>query len=120
MICDMLNDMDISYGRISGKVPIKQTEKIIQLFQNENQPCVIVGQVKTLSAGIKLSRSKRVLFYTPDFSFQVIEQAKERIVDSSQKNNVAYIYLVVKNTIEERIIRLLTKLKKQSNYILDE
>ena len=119
MICDMLNDMRISHERISGKVNLKNRERIIHEFQNKDDPSVIIGQVKTLSAGIKLSRSSRVLFYSPDFSYQTIEQAKERIVDTTQKRDVDYIYLVVKNTVDEKIIRLLSKLKKQTDYILD-
>ena len=119
MIAELLEEMGVSFETISGSVPLRKRERIIKSFQEKDDPFVIIGQVKTLSAGIKLSRSRRVVFYTPDFSYQVIEQAKERIVDSSQKCAVKYIYLVVKNTLDEKIIRLLSKLKRQTDYMLD-
>ena len=119
MIRDMISGMEIAHEVISGKVSIKNRERIINAFQNNDDPSVIIGQIKTLSAGVKLSASKRILFYSPDFSYQVIEQAKERIVDATQKHDVKYIYLVVKNTIDEQIIRLLNKIKTQTDYILD-
>ena len=69
--------------------------------------------------GIKLSRANTVLFYSPEFSHIFMEQAKDRVIDVAKKDEVHYIYLLIKNTEDEHVMKVHDKSKFEAYELLD-
>ena len=97
----------------------KNRDDIINNFQNNENPNIIIIQIQTGGLGITLTRADTVIFYSYDYSFANYEQAKARIHRIGQKNNCTYIHLVTENTIDQSIIGALKSKKSVADYIVD-
>lgn len=88
---------------IDGRVPVKEREKLVTKFQ-EGKHRMMVGQISTM-VGYTLTRAKRVIFVEASWSPTDNQQAADRIHRIGQDESVLIDYLVLADTIDERIIR---------------
>lgn len=85
-----------------------QKDKTIwRQFQSDKRIRVIVCQYKTANAGIDLFASDTIIYYEPTLSSNVLEQSRDRIHRSGQKEKCSYIHLLTKGTVEVDIYRAL-------------
>ena len=77
-------------------------------FQSDPSIRVIVCQYQTASAGIDLFASDTVIYYEPTIRSISLEQSRDRIHRTGQKNACSYIHLITKGTIEVQIYRALS------------
>lgn len=64
---------------------------------------MIVCQYQAGSAGLNLQRSHTMVFYEPNTSALIMDQAKGRIYRSGQENKCIYYYLYTPSTIEDKV-----------------
>lgn len=85
-----------------------QKDKTIwRKFQSDPKIRVIVCQYQTASAGIDLFASDTIIYYEPTLRSNILEQSRDRIHRTGQKNKCSYIHLLTKGTIEVNIYRAL-------------
>lgn len=85
-----------------------QKDKTIwRQFQSDKRIRVIVCQYQTANAGIDLFASDTIIFYEPTTRSIVLEQARDRIHRSGQKEKCSYIHLLTRGTVEVDIYRTL-------------
>lgn len=101
----LLEKKHILYSIVSGE--IKDREEQIRKFQNDPKVSIFIGQVATASLGITLTASSTMVFYSMDYSMSNFEQTKARIHRTGQQKNCTYIYLVAKNTVDEKVLNSL-------------
>ena len=70
---------------------------------------MFVAQYKSANAGIDLFASSDMIFFEPDLSTTIVEQAKDRIHRVGTINKCSYYWLITKGTIEEHIYNTLEK-----------
>lgn len=76
-------------------------------FQTDESIQVIICQYDTACAGIDLFASDTIIYYEPTLKSNTLEQSRDRIHRTGQKNKCSYIHLITKGTIERDIYRAL-------------
>ena len=100
-----LEKKHILYSQVSGEVKDRGTQ--IHSFQNDPTVSVFIGQIATAGLGITLTAASTMVFYSLDYSMSNFEQTKARIHRTGQQKNCTYIYLVAKNTVDEKVLNSL-------------
>ena len=101
----LLEKKHILYSQVSGEVKDRGTQ--IHSFQNDPTVSVFIGQIATAGLGITLTAASTMVFYSLDYSMSNFEQIKARIHRTGQQKNCTYIYLVAKNTVDEKVLNSL-------------
>jgi SNF2 family DNA or RNA helicase len=103
-ICGLLAKMKIKYVVLDGD---QKDKTIWRKFQADKSIRVIVCQYQTASAGIDLFSSDTIIYYEPTLRSNTLEQSRDRIHRTGQKNKCSYIHLLTKGTVEVDIYRAL-------------
>ena len=104
-ICELLNTLKIKYVTLDGE---QKNKTIWRDFQKDESIRVIVCQYQTANAGIDLFASDTIIYYEPTLRSTILEQSRDRIHRSGQKNKCSYIHLLTKGTVEEAIYKALS------------
>lgn len=81
---------------------------------------VLAVQIKSGGVGVDFTRARYSIFYSLGFSLADYEQAKKRVHRPGQTRPVEHIHLLVKGTVDERIMRALEKRREVIEAILAE
>jgi SNF2 family DNA or RNA helicase len=103
-ISELLKKIGIKYIVLDGD---QKNKTIWRRFQEDKSIRVIVCQYQTASAGIDLFASDTIIYYEPTIRSNILEQSRDRIHRSGQKNKCSYLHLITKGTIEVNIYRAL-------------
>jgi len=102
-----LEKLKIGYSYIRGDVPMSQRGEEVERFQTDPGRKVFLAQIQTAGLGITLHAADTCIFYSYDYSYANHEQAKARISRIGQTQKCTYIHLVVKDTIDEKVLQVL-------------
>ncbi len=114
----MVEKKHIKYSIVSGE--IKNREKQIKNFQDDPNVLVFIGQIATAGLGITLTASSTMVFYSLDYSMSNFEQTKARIHRAGQRKNCTYIYLIAKNTVDEKVLASLRQKSNLATSLVDD
>lgn len=81
---------------------------------------VIVSQINSGSMGLNLQRAHRIIFYSWNYEYSSYDQAIERIERPGQDQAMEVIHLVVEDSIDEEILRVLKHKELRANKLLDK
>lgn len=114
----LLEKKHIGYAVIRGGV--KHRDEEINRFQNDPECRVFVGQESAAGLGITLTAASTMVFYSLNYSMSDFEQAKARIHRVSQTENVHYIYLIAKATVDRKVLRALRYKQDLAKTLVDD
>ena len=81
----------------------------------------VVGNTQTGGYGITLTEAQNVIYYSNNFDLEKRLQSEDRAHRIGQKNNVTYVDLVAKDTVDEKIVTALrSKLDLAQEVLGDE
>lgn len=103
-ISELLKKMKIKHVVLDGD---QKDKTIWRKFQADKSIRVIVCQYQTASAGIDLFSSDTIIYYEPTLRSNTLEQSRDRIHRTGQKNKCSYIHLLTRGTVEVDIYRAL-------------
>lgn len=103
-ISELLRKMKIRFVVLDGD---QKDKTIWRKFQSDKRIRVIVCQYKTANAGIDLFASDTIIYYEPTLSSNILEQSRDRIHRTGQKEKCSYIHLLTRGTVEVDIYRAL-------------
>ena len=103
-IAELLRRLKIKHVVLDGE---QKNKTIWRDFQNDKSIRVIVCQYQTANAGIDLFSSDTIIYFEPTLSSNILEQSRDRIHRTGQKNKCSYIHLLTKGTVEVDIYRAL-------------
>lgn len=103
--------------RLDGAMTVKKRTQVIGEFGNPELtgPVVLLASLKASGTGINLTAASRVYLFEPWWNPAVEEQAMDRIHRIGQKQEVKMIRMIVRNSIEERVLELQQKKKNLAN-----
>lgn len=104
-ISDLLRKMKIRFITLDGD---QKDKTIWRQFQSDKRIRVIVCQYQTAAAGIDLFASDTIIYYEPTLRSNILEQSRDRIHRTGQKEKCSYIHLLTRGTVEVEIYRALT------------
>jgi len=86
----------------------------------EGEGQILAVQIGSGGVGVDLTRARYSLYYSLSFSLGEYDQALSRIHRPGQTRPVEHIHLVVRNTVDEKILRALEKRAEVIQAILAE
>lgn len=125
-IHDIEKFLSDKYGKDSfvtyiGSTTPDERQAAINSFQDENSPVkFFIGNVQTAGRGITLTAASNVIYFSNNYSLEMRQQSEDRAHRLGQKNKVTYIDLVVRGSIDEKIIRALLAKRDIANEILHD
>lgn len=103
-IAGLLRGKKIPFLTLDGD---QKDKTIWRKFQTNKKIRVIICQYQTASAGIDLFASDTIIYFEPTLRSNTLEQSRDRIHRTGQKNKCSYIHLLTKGTVEVDIYRAL-------------
>jgi len=110
----------VRYLRMDGNTPMAKRKKIVQEFQLENGPSFFFISLKTGGVGLNLTRANYVFHIDPWWNPAVENQASDRAHRIGQKRSVFVQRLIMKHTIEERMLDLKARKAELFRQLVDE
>jgi len=115
----LLERKKVGYAWITGEVKMEDRGEEVKRFQEDPDCRVFVAQIQTAGLGITLTVADTAVFYSLDYSYANLDQAKARLHRISQKNAVTYLHLLAQGTVDEKVMRVLRDKKNVADEIVD-
>lgn len=113
-----LKDEGIEYFKITGATPKEQRIKMVHEFNEGNVPVFLIS-LKAGGTGLNLTGADVVIHYDPWWNLAAQNQATDRAHRIGQKNKVTVYRMIMKDTIEEKILGLQEAKKDLADAILE-
>lgn len=108
----------ISYLYLSGKNTKEQRREMVKNFQNGETQVFLIS-LKAGGTGLNLTKADVVIHYDPWWNVAAQNQATDRTHRIGQENIVTVMKMVVKNTIEEKILALQEKKARLAENVME-
>ncbi len=99
------NDKCWKYSRIDGSQSIKKRQKSVDAFQSGETPLFLIS-LKAGGVGLNLTAASYVFIMDPWWNPAVESQAIDRAYRIGQKNKLTVFKPVIKDTVEEKVLKL--------------
>ena len=106
VVSDFLKAEGVSNEVINGAVSARDRAEIINRFQTQENPRVLVIQPQAASHGVTLTAADTVVFWSPVMSVETYLQCVARIDRVGQKNSMTVIHLQG-SEVENKIYQML-------------
>lgn len=104
---------------LDGRTPQDNRQKMVDLFQTDPRINLFVGNLAAAGKGHTLTAAKDTLTVEFGWTSALHDQAEDRVHRMGQKNTVTAYYMIVQDTIEEKISLLLDKKRGILSEVLD-
>lgn len=102
---------------VTGDDSAEGKQKSVDRFQNTEECRVIIVNIQSGGVGITLTAASDVLFVEMPWTAADCDQCECRAHRNGQKNAVTCVYLLGRNTFDERMYELVQKERSQSSII---
>ena len=100
-----LKTLGIKYFQLTGATKASERLKIVNEFNADQTPVFLIS-LKAGGTGLNLTGADVVIHYDPWWNLSVQDQATDRAHRIGQKHSVQVYKLIVKNTLEEKILKM--------------
>ena len=108
ILADMAKKRGIAFYKLTGSDSKESRKQMVDAFQNDSTTLFLIS-LKAGGTGLNLTAASTVIHYDPWWNQSATNQATDRAYRIGQENDVNVIKLVMRDTIEERIIELQNK-----------
>ncbi len=115
-----LKKRGISCLRLDGTTPVPRRKTLVQSFQNATEPLVFLISLKAGGKGLNLTRATYVYHMDPWWNPAVENQASDRAHRIGQTEQVTVTRLIMRHTIEEKMMALKARKTELYRAILEE
>lgn len=119
IVMHFLQKNKIPYLRIDGSIPAAHRKQIVEDFQKSNKIFVLLLSLKTGGVGLNLTRARVVIHLDPWWNPAVENQASDRAHRIGQEHEVKVIRLLMKDSVEEKMLVLKQKKKELFDAIME-
>ena len=113
-----LTDKGIQYYMIAGETSKEKRIEYVNRFNHDQVPVFLIS-LKAGGTGLNLTAADIVIHYDPWWNEAAMNQATDRAHRIGQKNVVTVYKMIVKDTIEEQIVKLQESKAELANSILE-
>ncbi|MDD2847212.1 MAG: DEAD/DEAH box helicase [Desulfuromonadaceae bacterium] len=115
-----LHEKGFTCLRLDGSTPIPKRKQLVQSFQNSAEPSVFLISLKAGGKGLNLTRATYVYHMDPWWNPAVENQASDRAHRIGQTEQVTITRLIMRHTIEEKMMGLKEQKTKLYKAILED
>lgn len=119
IIAQRLFQENISYYMLTGDTSKSKRQEMVNTF-NQDDTQVFLISLKAGGTGLNLTGAEVVIHFDPWWNLSAQNQATDRAHRFGQEKNVQVFKLIVRNSIEEKILNLQEKKKDLSDAIINE
>ncbi len=101
-----LKKQGIEFLRLDGSTPTVKRKKLVEMFQAGESPSIFLLSLKAGGQGLNLTKASYVFHLDPWWNPAVENQASDRTHRIGQKKNVTITRLLMRHTIEEKMMEL--------------
>jgi SNF2 family DNA or RNA helicase len=112
-----LDDRKIEYYKITGETKKDKRIELVNQFNQDDTPVFLIS-LKAGGTGLNLTGADIVIHYDPWWNVAVQNQATDRAHRIGQTKTVSVYKLIVKNSIEEKIVKMQEEKKNLADEIL--
>ena len=105
---------------VVGKVKPEDRQKEVDRFQNDPECKIAIGTIGAMGTGLTMTAAEYVIFIDKYWNQTDNSQAEDRAHRIGSKNTVTIISLVAKDTIDEKIEKMLDAKESVFSYVVDE
>ena len=105
---------------ITGETPIEERQANVERFQTDPTCRVIIGSIGAMGVGLTLTAASHVVFAELDWTPANVTQAEDRCHRIGQLESVLVQHLVVKGSLDARMVELLIQKQEIADLALDE
>jgi superfamily II DNA or RNA helicase len=106
LVSTALDTAGLGHLRLDGSTPTAKRKDLVSSFQDGTSPGIFLISLKTGGAGLNLTRASYVYHLDPWWNPAVERQASDRAHRFGQKNSVNIQRLVMRHTVEEKMMAL--------------
>lgn len=114
-----LSKEQIGYYMLTGSTPKEERIRMVGAFQNDAVPVFLIS-LKAGGTGLNLTAADLVIHYDPWWNVAAQNQATDRTHRIGQEKQVTVLKLIMKDTIEENIMRLQESKQNLARQIISE
>jgi len=114
IVGEALAGSGIDYLRLDGSTAASKRKALVKEFQTGDGPSVFLLSLKAGGQGLNLTRASYVFHLDPWWNPAVENQASDRAHRIGQRNSVTVTRILIRHTIEEKMMEL--KKRKQALY----
>lgn len=104
-LANQLSLENIDYDMLTGNTPVQQRLSLVNQFNAGTTPVFLIS-LKAGGTGLNLTGADVVIHYDPWWNKSAQNQATDRVYRIGQTNKVQVYQLIMKDSIEERIMAL--------------
>ena len=106
LLRERLEKAGVSCGIINGSVSVNKRADLVQTFQTQKHPQVLLIQPQAASHGLTLTAADTIIWYAPVTSVETYLQANARINRPGQKNAMTIVH-IKGSPVEDRLYTML-------------
>jgi non-specific serine/threonine protein kinase len=110
----------LPYLRLDGSTPVPQRKDLVTRFQKSDQPLVFLISLKAGGKGLNLTRATYVYHLDPWWNPAVENQASDRAHRIGQTAKVTVTRLLMRHTVEEKMMALKERKLKLYKALLED
>jgi SNF2 family DNA or RNA helicase len=118
--CQIKDKLNIRYCRYTGKMSRNQRDEAVQDFVENPRNTVMLVSLRAGNAGLNLTVASRIIICDPFWNPFIEAQAVDRAHRIGQQREVKVHRILVKETVEDRILALQENKRKLVEAALDE
>ncbi len=115
-----LKKHEITFLRLDGSTAIGKRKHLVEGFQNNDSPSIFLLSLKAGGQGLNLTRASYVFHLDPWWNPAVENQASDRAHRIGQKNRVTIMRILMRHTVEEKMMELKKKKLVLYNAVMGE
>lgn len=110
---------NITYVRLDGTMSVKARSAVLQTFSSDPTTTVLLVSIKAGGQGLNFTMANKCYMMEPQFNPGVEQQAIDRVHRLGQKRKVTITHYIMKESVEESILKLQEKKQKLANLSLE-
>ena len=118
LLAEDLDKNNISYYTLTGETPKEERVRLMKEFNEGDVPVFLIS-LKAGGTGLNLTGADVVIHYDPWWNLAVQNQATDRAHRIGQKSDVTVYKLIIKGSIEEKIVKLQESKKDLADEVLN-
>lgn len=118
LIAEELTKENISFYKLTGQTSKKERHHLVEQFQNDETTVFLIS-LKAGGTGLNLTAAEAVIHYDPWWNMSAQNQATDRAHRIGQKNVVTVYKLVMKDSVEEKILQLQNRKKNLADHFVE-
>lgn len=119
LLAEELTKRHISFYKLTGQTDKKERRRLVSQFQEDNTSVFLIS-LKAGGTGLNLTAAQAVIHFDPWWNQSAQNQATDRAYRIGQRNNVQVFKLIMKDSVEEKIMAMQKRKQNLSDTFVED